>query len=252
MAEMSILTRLRRFFGHRTPAQKAAAGHGSSPAAGRLPTRYLSKRHLQAMQMASDVHDRFDSLAANLGTTSTIKNQKKQIACAAGCSHCCSLYVSATASELLLIEGYIAAQPADVQKAIQQRFAAAVPRARGKSMVQRATQRITCPMLDESGRCRVYPVRPLTCRAYVSFDVAQCKADEERPAKGVRVHRSQSLSDLRDELLGELFDEERTRQLHAGHFEIIQALGQLLGSTSATESLANGGNPILQARSRER
>ena len=133
---------------------------------------------------------------------------------------------------------------------IRRRSELAAPSARGKEMEPRAIKRVTCPMLDENGWCGIYPVRPLACRAYVSFDAAQCKADEENPRKGVQVHRSASLSGLRDELLGEMLSEERRQQLSAGHFEIIQALSRLLDSEAATESLANGANAIFQARSR--
>jgi Fe-S-cluster containining protein len=98
----------------------------------------------------------------------------QQPACRKGCSHCCRIYVSATAPEIFVLAQAIRALPAD-------QFAATRARIRTASA---ATQRdwardifftYPCPLLEE-GACSVHPQRPDSCRGLSSFSAEACAA----------------------------------------------------------------------------
>jgi Fe-S-cluster containining protein len=202
------------------------------------------------MRLADSAHQHFDEESSALGNATIIHGQRKKIACKAGCSHCCSLYVSATSSELLLIEGFISHLPTQVSEAIKTRIQIAYAQAKGMSMMERDSVRIRCPLLSENGFCNVYPVRPLTCRSYVSFDLTACKMDASNPGKGTQVNRSGSLVQIRSQLFDQLVVKERQRGYVAGSYELIQGLHTLLKSEGIVEDVCRGVDPMISARSR--
>jgi Fe-S-cluster containining protein len=97
--------------------------------------------------------------------------------CQSGCSYCCKQAVFASTPEILRI--------ADFLKETRTPEELAVLRARAESTAakvapllieERAVARVPCPLLDEAtGRCGVYEVRPVACRAYHSGSVEACK-----------------------------------------------------------------------------
>jgi Fe-S-cluster containining protein len=184
-----------------------------------------------------------------LGNLTRIKGKPRTIACKAGCSFCCSLYVSATASELLLIEAYIAALPRAARVAVTTKVTEAFPRAQGKTMKARDRARVPCPMLTEQGLCGIYPVRPLTCRSYVSFDLPGCQADAKRPGTGTQVIRSGSLVKVRSSLFDQLITKERDRGFAVHSYELIQGLHSLLTRPTAVEDMCRGIDALADARS---
>lgn len=212
--------------------------------------KHRGDRHHQAIRLADSAHQYFDEESAALGNTTMIQGQRREIACKAGCSHCCSLYVSATSSELLLIEGFISALPTEAGDAIKGRVQNAYTQAKGKSMAERDRVRIRCPLLSQHGTCDVYPVRPLTCRSYVSFDLPACKADAENPGKGTQVNRSGSLVQIRSGLFEQLVVKERQRGYAAGSYELVQGLHTLLKTESVVEDICRGVDPMINAMSR--
>jgi Fe-S-cluster containining protein len=52
-----------------------------------------------------------------------------------------------------------------------------------------------CPLLDDSGMCMVYPVRPITCRTYFSISDPKYCGPRERPS----VRQTTFMLDLREE-----------------------------------------------------
>ena len=230
--------------------RKDAQERGASAVNNGVAARYFSDRHRQAMDLAHGAHLELDDFSAELGRHMTRKNKVETIACSSGCHSCCSLYVSATPAELLLIEGYLARQPEALKTTIHQRVERAFQLARGKSMDQRSGTRVRCPMLNSAGQCDIYPVRPLTCRAYVSFSLPACIADAKKPKSNLEVPRSGTLDRAKSKLFGRVNTDAAGIGSAAGTFELIQAMHRLLSSEDDVQALADGGNPLLQARSR--
>ena len=95
-----------------------------------------------------------------------------RIACASGCSHCCNLWVEASAPEVLFTVGQM-----DVlrRKSVLQSVEAACSRTRlGASFEERATMLTPCPLL-EGDMCTIYAERPLVCRTAASTDAELCR-----------------------------------------------------------------------------
>ncbi len=94
-----------------------------------------------------------------------------RIACASGCSHCCNLWVEASAPEVLFTVGQM-----DVsrRKRVLQSVEAACSRTAGASFEERATMLTPCPLL-EGDMCTIYAERPLVCRTAASTDAELCR-----------------------------------------------------------------------------
>jgi len=92
-------------------------------------------------------------------------------ACARGCSHCCNLWVEASAPEVFFtVKRLETTGRATVLKAVE----AACAQTRGVSFEQRVTMLTPCPML-EGNICTVYAERPLVCRTAASTDAEACR-----------------------------------------------------------------------------
>ncbi len=79
--------------------------------------------------------------------------------CRRGCDGCCHALADVPQlreAEWVLLRNAIAALPADVRALVETRVAA----------LATATRPFTCPLLDDTGACRVYAARPLACRTY--------------------------------------------------------------------------------------
>ena len=99
----------------------------------------------------------------------------RPIACKANCPWCCHIRLTATPPEVLLVLDYIAGNfTAGEVTALQRKVANIDAYTRGLDGEDRARLRLPCPLLKD-GSCSVHPVRPLSCRAVVSVDVAACK-----------------------------------------------------------------------------
>lgn len=116
------------------------------------------------------------NIAAHYGRFVQQASQRIQpppLACKAGCSHCCSMTVTATIPEVIAIAAHIRNRTTDTQRTMfLQRIndKAAAIRAAGNNA---STLRHTCPLLL-NGRCAFYGVRPLACRAWNSYDDNAC------------------------------------------------------------------------------
>jgi hypothetical protein len=119
-------------------------------------------------------------------------------ACSRGCDACCTLRVSATAPEVLLVARFLRmVQPRLLERGIDlvARVHAADARTRGRTESERVALRQPCPFAAQ-GVCVIYNVRPLACRANISFDAGACaeaaagKLDAVPHSEGQRVLRS--------------------------------------------------------------
>jgi Fe-S-cluster containining protein len=63
--------------------------------------------------------------------------------------------------------------------------------------------KLPCPLLDQNGMCTIYPVRPITCRIYMSFsDPSQCLPEyiNEDDIPTYLLDAQEEVSELLDEL----------------------------------------------------
>jgi len=132
-----------------------------------------------------------------------VKNSSRSISCKVGCSHCCYHWVEDVNSfEAEIIADYI-------KKNMTERIASIINDCTSdQNELERLYEIVAgrlnecnkedlsvldeidillsvfyqmkrpCPLLDSSGCCLVYPVRPLTCRIYLSFsDPSHCSPE---------------------------------------------------------------------------
>jgi Fe-S-cluster containining protein len=102
------------------------------------------------------------------------------IACRAGCAWCCSLFVSATAPEIIQIADYLrTTRPADQLAALHERLVERELLLAGKTAEQRSAARLPCVLLVDQ-QCSVYPVRPLACGSWTSTNAQRCEESWRR------------------------------------------------------------------------
>lgn len=102
--------------------------------------------------------------------------------CQEGCSYCCHQVVFASAPEILRIADHLKSTRTPEQLAeLRTRVGETAARVKNLDLLERAELQEPCPLLDKAtGRCGVYPVRPVACRAYHSGDVDTCKKAFDR------------------------------------------------------------------------
>lgn len=95
--------------------------------------------------------------------------------CRDGCSACCHLFVSVPPGVIELVTDYIHNTfSKDEQDALIPRLKTAAAKIETAKTITEVRAR--CPLLDRQDRCSIYPVRPLSCRAFTSSDVSRCHA----------------------------------------------------------------------------
>lgn len=97
------------------------------------------------------------------------------VACNRGCATCCTVRVTATAPEILLIARHLWESEPDVCARIVRRVAEADMHTRFEDAQSRVALRQPCPFIDDDGACAIYPVRPLACRGHASHDRHACE-----------------------------------------------------------------------------
>jgi Putative zinc- or iron-chelating domain len=96
--------------------------------------------------------------------------------CHRGCATCCTLRVTATGPEVLMIARFIRAIDAALKARgvdLPAQIAAAHADTQGLSEQERVSQRRPCPFIAQ-GVCVIYAVRPLACRGLASYDRKAC------------------------------------------------------------------------------
>jgi len=101
------------------------------------------------------------------------------IACREGCSFCCYNQVEVTPVEALGIGHHVAQNFSQAEwQALMARIGRALSLKAGKSRkkIARLRPELPCSLLID-GRCSVYGVRPLVCRAMHAFEAGACEAE---------------------------------------------------------------------------
>lgn len=121
--------------------------------------------------VAREAMDALSKLADGLAAQAA-----KSIACAAGCAHCCYQSVGATGMEVLAIVEHLQSRLDAAQlESVKAHIHAAHERSRGLPYSERFSPRHPCAFLGDGGRCTIYPVRPLVCRAMNSVNADECR-----------------------------------------------------------------------------
>lgn len=109
------------------------------------------------------------------------------LACHAGCDYCCYPPVAATVPEVANIVAFVETQLSSEEgERLRSRVSAVKQETAHLTGAQRASISLACPYLEQ-GRCSVYPVRPLACRGFNSYDESVCREVFEHPKEPPKV-----------------------------------------------------------------
>jgi Fe-S-cluster containining protein len=144
--------------------------------------------------------------------------------CHKGCATCCTLRVTATAPEVLMLARFIRAlHPALMQRGIDlpAQVASADTCTQGLNEPQRIAARQRCPFIAQ-GVCVIYQVRPLACRGLASYDKRACA--QAASGKIDAIPYSEPHMRMRSLVQNALQSALRDSQLAWGSYELNQAL----------------------------
>jgi len=99
-----------------------------------------------------------------------------EIACQAGCPYCCSMQVSLTPPEAILIGNHIQkTYSSSDMDTLFKKITSNLDLTDGKSLDEKVENwnKTPCVLLEE-GSCSIYPIRPFICRSWISLDKNQC------------------------------------------------------------------------------
>jgi hypothetical protein len=171
---------------------------------------------------------------------------ERPIACQKGCSACCTAKVlvappeaariAARARETLSFEEYTS---------LVERVHKAHERSRDLTRAERIRASIPCPLLDETGACSFYEVRPIICSGWSSLDKAGCEAHflHHTADKPPELHPQSNEVALA--VLGGLIGAALDRHLDARPLELHAALTIALADQDAGERWRRG-EPVFE------
>ncbi|WP_052263266.1 YkgJ family cysteine cluster protein [Geobacter pickeringii] len=111
--------------------------------------------------------------------------ERTLMACGPGCATCCVVNVTVLFPEAVAIAAYLrTAMDAEEREELAAAIEGTAGMVRWMDDAERIRRHIPCPFLDRSGRCRIHPVRPLTCRAVTSTNPGACRRALDAVAGG--------------------------------------------------------------------
>lgn len=128
-------------------------------------------RHMALLLIDNPRKDRatqFAAFATQLLDRTMASSVTGPVACARGCSHCCTTFVSATIPEVLRLARAVRANHGRAARA-----RAVGEEARLIPQAERETRRIVCPILEDHA-CAEYAARPVVCRYVLSKSLEAC------------------------------------------------------------------------------
>jgi len=167
-----------------------------------------------------------------------------EIACRAGCDHCCHVVVGVTAPEALTIFDHLRRTlSSDAWTRLSLRIARFLEETRGLPSAARFSPRYPCVFL-EAGCCSIYEVRPFACRGMNSLDARECE---------VRLHDPEARARFAEHGGGRLFLEP-VRAFRAVSAGLQLGLAELYGLDmrplelcAALHALLQGGPSVVTA-----
>jgi len=152
--------------------------------------------------------------------------------CQKGCATCCTLRVTATAPEVLMLARFIrAVHPGLMQRGIDLpgQIAWADDKTQGLGEVDRVSVRQRCPFIAQ-GVCVIYQVRPLACRGLASYDRHACA--QAASGKIDEIPYSEPHMRVRSLVQNAMQSALRDAQLAWGSYELNQSLTLALNDAS--------------------
>jgi Fe-S-cluster containining protein len=169
-----------------------------------------------------------------------------EIDCRKGCSTCCTLRVTATAPEVLLIERFLRWSEFPGRKLnLAKRLEKANQVTCGLDEEQRVQLRRRCPFIEQ-GECMIYPVRPLACRGHACYDRQAC-VDAAR-GRINEIPISEPHRTFRSLIQNALLSALRDAGYAWGIYELNQALTIALNDESCQARWIVGQDVFVQAR----
>lgn len=116
--------------------------------------------------------------------STTIAGHGVKVACARGCSYCCSLRVQVQPAEAFTLAAWLRRRFSPERLAdVISRLRANVARTLELGEEGRKRTNLPCALLGDDGACTAYEARPAQCRRYHSTSVDPCKAFSEDPTR---------------------------------------------------------------------
>jgi len=191
------------------------------------------------------LHLAFDSFETNVGVQTT---GLPALDCHKGCATCCTLRVTATAPEVLMVARFIRAlDPALQARGIDLpgQVAQADQRTHGLIEPERVAARQRCPFIAQ-GVCVIYQVRPLACRGLASYDKHACA--QAASGKIDSIPYSEPHMRIRSLVQNAMQFALRERGLAWGNYELNHALTMALADPSLEARWLAGEDVFAAAR----
>jgi len=170
------------------------------------------------------------------------------IDCGKGCATCCTLRVTATAPEVLMLARFIRAiHPRLHQRGIDLpgQVARANQMTQGVGESARVTARQRCPFIAQ-GVCVIYQVRPLACRGLASHDRQACAQAASGRAEAIPY--SEPHMNVRSLVQNAMQSALRDARLAWGSYELNQALTMAFDDPSLEPRWLRGEDVFAEAR----
>jgi Fe-S-cluster containining protein len=174
-----------------------------------------------------------------------------EIDCSKGCATCCTLRVTATAPEVLMLARFIQTlHPALLARGIDlpAQVAAADHHTQGLGEAGRVEARKRCPFIAQ-GVCVIYQVRPLACRGLASYDRKACA--QAASGKIDAIPYSEPHMRVRSLVQNAMQSAMRDANLAWANYELNQALTMALKDPSLLTRWLAGDDVFASAEVRE-
>jgi len=169
-----------------------------------------------------------------------------EVACHKGCASCCTLRVTATAPEILLIVRYIRwADANDNTLNLAKRVIKANQATRGLNETQRLKLKRPCPFIVR-GVCAIYPVRPLACRGHACYDKRACLAAAAGKLDNIPISEPHNL--MRSLIQNAMQSALRDAGCAWASYELILSLHMALENAQCAEFWLAGQDVFASAR----
>ena len=220
----------------RTPAERLAnwgKEAGSAFAQARDPARLATA--------VVTLHKRVDEVLAT-----TIAGHNVPIACARGCSYCCSLRVQVQPYEAFALAAWLKRNFAPERLAqVVARLKSNVAKTRELGEEARKRTNVPCSLLGDDGACTAYEARPAQCRRYHSTDLAPCKAFHETPDDTIEAGLHQAVAHNADVIITQGRHAARDAGLDDASVDMNLALLEALENPKAWRRWRDGKKPFV-------